>query len=126
MDDIDNVTKILQVRDKIDNLTEELNKRIIAFEEDLKKLRIGIPTWINISSNTRLGYIKFEGNWCVVVQSKLDDKQQPILPLTKSTRTLRLYGYKHLNLLIPAIQSAAESFLAKLESELNHEPDGNK
>lgn len=111
------IEKLLQIKIELNNLTEELNKRILEFEADLKKLEIGIPIWIKLTEDTKLGYTKYNGEWHITVQYK-DGQEDKINSLVHATRGVRLYCLKHLYLLLPALETAANEFLEKMKKEL--------
>lgn len=108
---------LLKIKEELNRTSDELNKKILEFEEYLKKLSMGVPVWINITPTTALGYQKFEGEWAIVIRYDEFGKEK-VTVLYRSTRTLRLYGYKHLHELLPALEKAADSLLTRMKKEL--------
>ncbi len=116
------VEELIQLKHDLDKSSDLLNEKIVQYEEDLKKLGLGVQVWVKLSENTEIGYQKFEGEWSVVIRYD-DFGEYKISRLLRSSRNLRLYGYKNINLLIPALEAAATVLLKKINKALNNEED---
>lgn len=110
------VEHLLTVKQRLNAATDILNQKIEEFEAELRQLSVGVPVSVKIPDSTVfLKYGKWQKNWRVLVSYQDDSEEEVTVPLREATRTVRLYGYRHRMLLLPAIEKAAESLTRRME-----------
>lgn len=119
--DTKQIERLLALKQALGTATDELNRRILAFEADLKQIGIGVPVWVELTPTTKLGYGKWEGDWHILVQYR-DFEEDKTNSLTHASRGIRLYCYRHLHLLLPAIEHEAAKLLTHMRTELEITP----
>jgi len=112
------VEKLLKIKQELNRVTDLLNTAILAFEQELKTIGIGVPVTVKISDEVFLKYGKFGDSWRVMASYTNADNNEITLPLVECTRTIRLHGYKHRMELLPHLEAAAESLTKRMEKAL--------
>jgi hypothetical protein len=108
------IETLLKLKQDLDAETDVINKRIIEFQNDLKKLGMGVTAWVKISPNTELGYTRRDGDWKIVVH--YDDYGTDLrMPALDCNRGLRLHTVKHMHKLLPAIEEEAKRLLERMK-----------
>jgi len=118
------IESLVQLRDNLNTATEQINKKIEQFETDLQTLGMGVQLWVKIpESEIAIGYIKFNSKWkiCLKFNSVGDTQEVIIKELAACDRGLRYFGYKYIDLLVPAIKETAEKMLIKMNKVLGIE-----
>jgi hypothetical protein len=111
------ISNLLAVKASLNANSDELNKRILAFEDEMNKLAVGLAVWIKLDNEIRLGYIRFEKVWHLVIEHNQGGDKE-IQVLTHATRYHRLFCYRHLRELLPALLETATKFNSKIEAAL--------
>lgn len=109
------IEKILKLRDQLNEVTNQLNQKILEFESDLQKLQLGLYVAVRIKPSEHiLGYQKFKDGWHIFITYKNREGEEITSKLIDAPRQLRLFGYNHRMLLLPALESAAESLIRRM------------
>ena len=116
------IEELAQIAAQINEHADQLNEKIEAFEERLKKTHLGIVVWIPLAGlpgrPARMGYMRFGNVWRVMVEITLEDGRTALQPLVKMSRVLRLEAWDRLPELIPALKQAALAMDRRLEEIL--------
>lgn len=119
------IERLLKLRDELNTVSDEINKGIAEFEADLKKVSMGVEVWLKLSETSFIGYRRFEGDWKIIIRHKdFPGGEEKVTPLDRSTRTLRLHGYRNMHLLLPAIEKCAERLTIRMRKALGGIDDG--
>ena len=115
------IEDLKEIGEKLTLISDEMNKNIVLFEEQLKTFNIGIQVFVDITPNTQLGYGRLDSkDWHLIIKTK-QFEQTEVWPLANSPRGLRLLGYKHMYEIIPALKSAALVLCEQIETALKME-----
>lgn len=124
--DIENQAKIIELQEKLDKLSNEINLRIEQEESFINAMNFGLRTVCfiaNSKGHLALVYDKFGGKWKIGIIEVEKDRAGKIIKdnvwqLDQAPRSLRLYGLKHIEELKLHIVRHAESVISRLEKFL--------
>ena len=105
--------RIPELRDRLANGTDALNKKIKELESSLAKLGLGVAASVRLDSDpfsaSYLRFCKWGDAWRLVLVDELHDREEAeIEPLSNASRERRLLAVEHFSTLITELMSAAE------------------
>ena len=110
--------ELVDLKRQLDSASDNLNKRILQYQSELKTLSLGADAWVDITPNIKIGYAKHKGEWKILINyNELGDLLSNT-PIMESPRELRLLGYKNFPKLLKAIEEKAIDLLSKMNEAL--------
>lgn len=110
----------LALRDRLNQLSDQLNQRIEQWEVKFKAYGFGLATHINTSDGLAIGYMRWNKHWRLVIKER---SSEDIMLLADSPRAYRLHALKHIDKLEEAMVIQAKRFIERLEKYLMGKPD---
>ena len=126
-------SRLQDLSNVLNSKSDALNEAIKAFEAKLASLRLGVSAWVTpplISQvtdentinedtiQTRLGYSKATGHWCLTIEEDSDRNSgipgapwPSYEPLSQTSRDIRQKAIKQLPLLVKALEKKADEAL---------------
>lgn len=115
------IDELLIVVQELNTKSDEMTRRIEVFEEDLKKLGVGLTCWVKVDETLRVGYMKFGGEWKLASELTSEDDKKSYMPLIHTNRGIRLAGYNRRNEILVELLETAKKLSKKLDESLNGE-----
>jgi len=112
--------KALEIRKRLDELTDQINQRIISYENKFQLIGFGLQCMIKTSDFLKIGYIRQKGQWKLVIK---EVDSELIWPLIESPRAYRLHALNHMSELEDALILTAEKAIKKMEKYLYNGAD---
>lgn len=118
--------ELMELKAKLAVNSDELNKRLLMFEEELAKLSIGLIFWFKLDDHVRIGYMSFKnGGWQLASEYTSSEGEKNCSPLLKTNRGVRYAAYIHRDEILAELLKTAKKFNEKLEKALNGEGNSN-
>lgn len=118
---------------KLNAVSDELGKPIASIEAALKKLNLGVSTWVEFAGSVdhnigwfwerSLGYAKVSGKWCIAIRTSSGDfSEEPneeYWPFSEAPRAYRLEAVDRLLDLLEKLVTAADETTGKLKEKID-------
>lgn len=103
---------------KLDELTEELNKTLLAAEQNFIAMALSVKAEVEIEPGLTLGFSRFKGNWClyivdVSIQSASRERKMKAVYKLEALRLALIEEHKRQTAEIIKALSAAQNFVTE-------------
>lgn len=116
----------------LNTASDELSKPIQVWEAALKKLNLGVPAWVDLSSSENgtywwdrgVGYTKIKDRWAIVLRTRSGDytdsegDSEEIWPFNDAARWMRIEGVAKLPELLEALLKQAEETTKRIRNRI--------
>jgi hypothetical protein len=117
---------------ELNAVSDELSKPIATIEGALKKINLGLPTWVKIAGHVdvesehfwerAIGYAKFGGNWRIGIRTRAGhfdtDPTEEYWVFSDAPRVYRVEAVDKLPELLEALVTSASETAAKLKEKI--------